>query len=103
MTYDEAMTKISLGRKNPNNFLKVQLSYGFYILLPYKEGITFLETLNHAEEYELNYGSSPTIAPIKPNQFMVSILSEEDYRDTKIANLMGVTLEELRAPQTTTT
>jgi hypothetical protein len=98
MNYQEACQKVEASRKQPNNYLKIELSYNLYLLLPYKAGVTLIECLNHAEEYEYHYSDNPVISPLKQNQFKITPLSEEEYRNIKIANLMGVKLEELKTP-----
>lgn len=104
MNYQEAVKKLKTDQalKNPNNYLRIEMSYGFHIVLPYKEGVSFIECLNHAQEYEKNYSTGPVISPIKQDNFKINMMSGEDYRDIKIANLMGVAVEDLKtlAPST---
>lgn len=94
MDYEEALAKVQ-SAKNDEGFMKVSLGYS-HLLVPYKDGVNLMACLIHAEEYESNYGSSPKIVPLSGSMISATRFSRKEYQEIKIAQLMGISLEDLK-------
>lgn len=96
--YEEALKKI-YSKTQKDNFIVIEFDYNKSILLPYDEGLKFLGCLKQAELYHEPYGKPKTIGPFDAAHFKTKILSRKDYEDIKVANLLGITVEELNAKE----
>jgi hypothetical protein len=79
------------------NFIVVQISYDKKILLPYKQGIAFLATLEHAEMLYEPYSKPKAIKGVEEDTFQSRVFSRQDYEDIKVSTLLNITLDELKA------
>lgn len=96
--YAEALKQI-YSKSLKENLLLIEFDYAKSILLPYDEGLKFIGCLKQAELYTASYSKPKTIQPFNSDHFKTSILSRKDYEDIKIAHLLGLTVEELNAPE----
>lgn len=96
--YEEALKKI-YSKTPKDNFIVIEFDYNKSILLPYDEGLKFLACLKQAELFHETYSKPNTIGPFDASNFKTKILSRKDYEDIKVANLLGVTVEELNAKE----
>lgn len=97
----EAISKVNAARK-PNYFI-VELSYNRKLVLPHDAGVALINALKDAELMHDDYGKDPRIEPLDKDSIRVSSLAHAHYEDIKVANLMGITLQDLheaRMPQT---
>lgn len=77
--------------------LLIQIDYNRHVILPFKEGLAFMATLEKAEVYVERYTKPPEIRPIeKGDRFTVTPLSQATYTEMKVAMLLGLTVDELR-------
>ena len=88
-----------------DNFMEVMFSYS-NLILPYEDGIKFMESLRNAEQKISPDGGDYDdfiIVPIKEKPSTKPI-SQKEYLDMKMAHLLGVTVKELNAePDPTST
>jgi hypothetical protein len=95
MDYKQAL-KLVQGSKTKENLMAIKLDYSKRLILPYKDGLAFLSALNNAEKLSSEYGSSPRIEAIDREFIEFTVMSHEEYEQIKIANLLQVTLEEVK-------
>lgn len=95
MTYEEALKKLN-AKKPKDNFLIVEMEYGKRLVLPYKDGLEFLSAIARAEHMSRSYEKPVVIQPIEQSTIRVEVLSATDYERYKIAQLLGISLEELQ-------
>ena len=95
MKYEDAVKKIQT-RKPTDNYMIIETSYNTKILLPYKDGITFMSTLVNAEEFKDSYGENPRILPVNKSIISSTLLSREEYELIKVANLLNMSVDQLR-------
>lgn len=100
MDYKEALKKVQVKReKEP--FLLFQIAYDCKLVLPHKDGITFLNAMSQAEQLFDPYNEQHYIGEVKRDRFQVSPMSREEYERYKIAKLLGLTLSEVREAEET--
>jgi hypothetical protein len=102
MDYKTAREQLRKATKLGDGYLLITFndSYSGKYILPYKEGLTLLATLDRAEFWGNAYnGRVPDIQPISKDNITVQILSEIEYQRSKIAQLMGVSIDELKSTQ----
>lgn len=98
--FEAAMKKVK--SKNIENLVLIKLDYDTKIILPYKEGITFMGTLEKAELLKTTYGSPIQVQPIDQEKITMTILSNASYEDYKMCTLLGLSpsdLEEYKKEQ----
>lgn len=95
MDYKQAI-KLVQSPKTKENFMVIKLDYSKRLILPYKDGLAFLSALNNAEKLISEYGSTPRIEAIDREFIESTVMSHEEYERIKIANLLQVTLEEVK-------
>ena len=93
--YEQAVKKV-VSIKPKENYLIIDVYYQEKIILPYKDGIALLANLSNAESYKEGYQQTPTIAGFNKEHFKTSIMSGEEYINIKIANLLNVTMDEVK-------
>jgi hypothetical protein len=92
MTKDEALKKI----KPTENYLTLECNYS-KLVLTYKDAIAVLAALANAEVIESDYSDDKVkIVPVVKTTYTVTPLSAEKYKDIKVAQLLGVTYEQLK-------
>ena len=95
MKYEDAVKKVQT-KKSTDNYMIIETSYNTKILLPYKDGITFMSALVNAEEFKDSYGENPRILPVNKSIVSSTLLSREDYELIKIANLLNMSVDQLK-------
>lgn len=95
MTYAEALKKLNSKTKK-SNYLLIKFGYDCKILLPYKDGLVFLDSLSNAEKFVEKYNEPCRIVPMETNTIDCCILSGEEYEAHKIAALLNVTVDEVK-------
>jgi len=79
---------------NVKNYLVIELSYNMSVLLPYKDGIALLSSLENAEKITMpSYGEKNIIFDRTPLEIKSNIVSQYDYRRHKMNMLLGATDE----------
>lgn len=93
--YLEAVKKITV-LKPKENFMVIELYYDNKLVLPYKDGITFLSAMSNAEYLKESYSEPHRISGITRDVFKTTVMSSEDYNRYKIAALLNITIDELK-------
>jgi hypothetical protein len=76
---------------NVKNYIVVDIAYDLSICLPYKDGIALLASLENAENVSVDrYGNKPITFSMKPITLNSRIVSQKEYRESKMAMLLGV-------------
>lgn len=96
--YEEALKKL-YSKAPKDNFLVIEFDYNKSILLPYEDGLKFLSCLKQAELYNEPYNKPKSISSFDASNFKSKILSRKDYEDIKVAALLNITVEELKAQE----
>lgn len=95
MKYEDAVKKVQT-KKPTDNYMIIELAYNNKLLLPYKDGIALMSALVNAEEYKQSYGEGQKILPMNTDNFSSKILSREEYELIKVANLLNMSVDQLR-------
>ena len=96
MTYQEALKKIQTS-KPKDNFMVIEASYNNKIILPYKDGVVFLTTLNNAESLVESYGDPTRINYFSRDAITSRVMSSQEYEQIKIANLLNISVDDVKA------
>lgn len=102
MDYAAALKQVKTN-KPEEPFLLIKLAYDRKLMLPYKQGLEFMSSLNSAEILLDEWGKKIAIIPLKKEEITCTIFSREEYLQIKVANLLGVSVEDLEESQKTTT
>jgi hypothetical protein len=78
-----------------DNFMVIYFSYGVELLLPYKDGMAVMQAFQKAEMLNTPYGKPPSITGLTKD-VQARPFSREDYEQIKMANLLNISLEELK-------
>jgi hypothetical protein len=98
---DYATAKKTVQAAKPReNYLTVTLAYDTRLILPYKDGVSLLAALSHAETLATRYNEPPRIAGLEMGKLETSPLSAAEYERIKIAQLLNVTLGDLQQLET---
>lgn len=92
--YTSAAKKVQ-AKKPKENYMVLEFSYT-KLVLPYKDGLVFMTALLNAEELTDPYSGEHRIGPVKRDVVKSSLMSYQDYERIKIANLLGVTPDDLK-------
>lgn len=82
--------------KKRDNYIVVRISYEASLILPYKEGLAFIQAMGGAEQLSTTYNKPHRIQSIDPELLKVGVMSPEDYDRYKIAALLNVTIDDLK-------
>lgn len=97
MNYAEAVKELQT-KKAKDNFIVVKIGYEVLLVLPYKDGIAFLDAVKHAEQFDKSY--SPTrIEALERSKIDFSFMPWQEYERYKLAGLLNITPEEVKAMQ----
>lgn len=88
--------KAVAGKRKPNMMI-IKISWNSQLVVPYEDGMVLMAALKNAEVYGDDYGKNPSITPMPSDSFRSSILAAEFYEDIKVAQLLGISLEDLHA------
>lgn len=97
MDYKEALKQVQATKKAKENFLVFNFGYNMKVVLPHKEGMVLLSAFSNAEVLEEAYKQPPRIGEMERDKLSISTLSAEEYDRYKIAALLGITPEEVKA------
>lgn len=98
----EAAVKQVRSEKPKENFILVNLDWNTALLLPYKAGIDFINSLSQAFQME-NPNHRPRIVSLNKDQITFRVLSAQEVEDMRVAALLGITLDELKTARQTVT
>lgn len=99
MNYQEAVKLTDATPKLKDNFMVIKLNYDFMLVLPYKAGVAFMEAVANAEQLYQEYNKQHRICAMDTNRMQVNVMSHKEYREYKIAALMGIKVEEVKEHQ----
>jgi len=85
--YQAALKKIPKDPKE--SYLLISFRYSVNFVLPYKQGIAFMEALEGAMVYESSYSSPPKYQPIN-EEVTINTMSVENINDIKVAKLLNI-------------
>lgn len=94
MEYDQALKLVEADKK-VDNYLSINFGYSLTVVLPYKNGLALLDNLNSAEKLADSYSTNIPITPLSKDDVRVTILSQAEYRQRKMASLLGVAVTDL--------
>lgn len=92
----EAAAKEIKAKKPPENFLVIHLNYDTKLVLPHKAGMVFMSALENAEIFKDSYSDTCRIIPIERESVTGFFMSNHEYQQIKIANLLNVPLSEIQ-------
>jgi len=95
MNYQEAVKEVSKPKNAKENFIVINLSYDFSLVLPHKDGLAFLAALANAEQMDDTYSSNKHILPLERSKLTITQMSYQNYERSKIAALLGISLSSL--------
>lgn len=81
--------------KKAESYVRIDKEYNTFLVLPYKQGIAFMQALEGAEIFEEYYGNSPRTRPIS-DMFTMRPMSRQEYEDYKVAELLGISYNEVK-------
>jgi hypothetical protein len=89
---DKPKRKISNAElDNVKNYLAIEISYGTSLLMPYKEGIAFMASLENAEKVTMpSYGQPNIKFNTERFELKTEIVTQAFYREQKMNHLLGV-------------
>lgn len=96
MGYTEALKKVSVQKKDKDNYLVIEVSYDMKLLLPYAAGLVLMQALGSAEKLNDSYSEQIHISGLDRSNVKTTILSSEEYSQIKIAELLQVKLEDVK-------
>ena len=102
MDYATALKQVKAAKPEPP-YVLVRLSYDKKLVLPYKQGMDFMASLDSAEVLVEEWGKNASILSMKKEEIVLTMLSREEYVNIKVSNLLNISLEDLAESQKTTT
>lgn len=100
MDYKEALEKVQ-GGKPRDNYMLVTLGYSNKFILPYKDGVTLMATLAHAEQLHEPYNEQHRIGEIERGSITTNVMAHDEYIRFKVAALLGVSPDEVKTSEKT--
>jgi hypothetical protein len=94
-----AAAKEIKSKKPPENYLVVTLNYDTKLILPHKAGLAFMAAIENAEVFKDSYSDRCRIIPLERDSINSSFMSDTEYQQIKIANLMDVSLSDIQKIQ----
>lgn len=90
-------TKKVRAEKPKDNYMVVSMDGGdVQLVMPYKDGVTFLAALNNAEKLNTSTWRAPKgIYPIERDSVTATPMAAAEYERYKIAQMLGVTYDEV--------
>jgi hypothetical protein len=96
MEYKEAVKKVQ-ARKTKENFLVFTFGYDNKILLPHKDGVALIACMANAEQFYDPYNGKHYIGELEKTKVTIAQMSQDEYERYKIAALLDISLEEVKA------
>jgi len=91
--YQAALKKVS--SQKTTNYIIVEVSYDKKLVMPYEDGIAFLNALSKAELLNKSYGKPSTITNVTSDILSCNLMSQSEYQRIKIAQLLQINSDEL--------
>lgn len=99
MDYQQALKQIQASKKEAKPpYLRVRFGYDRNYVFPYKEGLSFIAALEHAEQLFDEYNRPSNIGELE-NQIEIFPFSNSEYLAYKISNLLQITVQDARQLQ----
>lgn len=95
MDYNTAVKKIQV-KKVKENFLLITFAYDLKLVLPHKDGIAFINAMANAEQLHDPYQKQHGIFELDRSKITINQMSHEEYERYKIANLLNISVEEVK-------
>ena len=100
MNHAEALKEVQVMKPPREGFMVLKFEYNFKLLLPHKEGVALLACLASAEQLVNNYSDPGRIIPMEHDRIEITLLSRKDYERYKMAGLLNLTYNEIKAGET---
>ncbi len=94
MKYSEALKEVQK-QKAQERYMRLELTYGTYMILPYEAGMQVLKALKEAEYCKTPYSDPPTIKPLGPEDLKFEFYTAEERQQCHMAQLLQVSLRDL--------
>lgn len=79
----------------PAGYMRIDLTYNTFLVLPHAEAVTFMSLLKSAEYLEERYGAPPIIRPVGKEDLKFSLMSAPERRMAHMAQLLNVPVSDL--------
>ena len=99
MDYQQAAKLADSSTKPRENFMVIKMAYDFKLVLPHKTAVALLDSLAQAEQLYQEYNQQHRICAVEPNRITANVMSHKEYREYKIAALMGIKIEQVKEHQ----
>ena len=96
--YQKALKTVE-DKKSKSGYMVIEFGYSNKMILPHKEGIAILTSLNMAEHFDEAYSGVSRITPFDRTKLSAFIMSAEEYQQYKIAALLNVPVNEIKEYQ----
>lgn len=103
MTYDEALKQVQAKQEPLQAFLEIRFSYHCKIILPYKQGMQVIESLQQGWFFNENYSAAPELRPLQDGDLDFHIRSKQEVQNIQMAQLLNVSLTDLNGLKPTGT
>lgn len=97
--YQEALKKIS--KQDKENFLMINFRYDRQIIVPFKDGIAIMQSLENGMLFESHYSSPPSYTPIT-DEISVQLVPAEMVNDIKVAKLLNISMDTAKSIRVST-
>lgn len=94
MKYSEAQT-LAQKVEVPPGYMRIDLTYNTFLVLPHAEATIFMSLLNKAEYLEERYGAPPVIRPVGKDDLKFSLMSAAERQMAHMAQLLNVPVSDL--------
>jgi hypothetical protein len=74
--------------KNDSNYMVLTFSYDKKIILPYKDALTLINSLEKAEIYDECYGKPSIIKDFNKDSLSISLMGFQEYAEIKLRSLL---------------
>jgi hypothetical protein len=76
--------------KNNSDYMIISadISYSKKLILPYKDGLSFLAALDKAELYRESYGKETTITDVERKDIEITTIGFQEYAETKLKSIL---------------
>jgi hypothetical protein len=95
MNFKEAV-KEAQKHKPAEHMMLINISYDKKLVLPFKDGLAFMATLQNAQIIEYNYSKPDRISQLDKDTIAISPMSQQDYQDLVIASLLNTRAAEVK-------
>lgn len=95
MDYVTALKKVQ-ARKPKGNFMVITNGYDLKMVLPHADGMAFMASISNAEQLFDPYNEKHRIGPLNRDKLTVSIMSQHEYEQYKVAALLNLDVKEIK-------